>query len=65
MFSTLRYHYNWDEASIFLDLAGSVYVDTIKTEGNYSFMISSKSGFHISGPSMFSICSNQYNWGKL
>ena len=60
-------------ASIFLDLVFAVYVVTNATEVNYSYMISSTSGpsmfstfsnyynwgklYHISGPSMFSICS--------
>ena len=52
-------------ASIFLDLVCSIYVVTNKTEVNYSFMSSSKSGFQISGPSMFSTNSNHYDWGKL
>ena len=52
-------------AYIFLDLVCSVNVVAITTGENYSFIISSKSGFHISGPSMFSICSNHFNWGKL
>ena len=51
-------------AFIFWDLLFSVYAVTIETGVNYSFMISYKSGFHISGPSMSYICSNQYNWGK-
>ena len=31
--------------------------------GKLYFVISFKSGFHISWPSMFSISSNHYNWG--
>ena len=36
------------------------YVVTITNGVNFSFMISFKIGFHISGPSMFSACSNYY-----
>ena len=48
-------------ASTFLDLVCLVHVVTIST----LVMISSKSGFHISRRSMFSICSNRYNWGNI
>ena len=51
--------------TIFLDLVCSLYVVTITIGVTYSFMISSISGFHISRPSMFSICSNHFNFGKL
>ena len=44
-------------ASIFLDLVCSVYVVTILTSIYYGFMISFESGFHISGPGLFSIYS--------
>ena len=37
-----------------MDSVCSVYVVTNTIEVNYCFMISSKSGFHILGPSMFS-----------
>ena len=75
MLSICFNHYNWGKlyfilfplkvASIFFDLVCSVYVVTNTTEVHYSFMITSKSGFHIPGPSMFSMCSSHYTWGKL
>ena len=43
-------------AFIFLDLVCSEYVVNITTGVNCCFMISYKSGFNISGPSMFCIC---------
>ena len=52
-------------ALIFLDLICSVYVIINTTGVNYSFRISFKCGFYIQGPFMFSICNNQYKWGKL
>ena len=49
--------------TIFLDLVCSVYVVTITIGVTYSFMISFKSGFHMSRPSMFSLCSDHFNFG--
>ena len=59
MLSICFNHYNWGKlyfilfplkvASIFFDLVCSVYVVTNTTEVHYSFMITSKSGFHIPG----------------
>ena len=51
--------------TVFLDLECLVYGVTITTGVTYSFIILSKSGLHIAIPSMFCICNNQYNWGKL
>ena len=49
-------------ASIFLNVVYSVYLVTSITGVSYSFMISSNRGLHISGPSITSTSSNQYNW---
>ena len=51
--------------SICLDFVCLVDIGTIAKGVRYSFMISSKSGFHISGPSMFSLCSNHYNYDVM
>ena len=42
-------------ASMYLDLECSVHIEMITNRVDYTFFLS---GFHISGPSIFSLCSN-------